>query len=80
MESVLLDALVKGGPVAILALVIFWMYRIDRKGSEKRIHDVHEAHSERLENLLEKDQESREDNTRALTELNILLRKLNGRK
>ena len=80
MESVLLDALVKGGPVAILALVIFWMYRIDRKASEKRIHDVHEAHSERLEYLLEKDQESREDNTKALTELNTMLVRMNGKK
>ncbi|GAG61587.1 unnamed protein product [marine sediment metagenome] len=80
MDSFLIEALAAGGPVAILAGIIFFMYRKDRKDTERRIHDVHSAHSERLENLLEKDQETREDNTKALTELNILLRKLNGRK
>lgn len=80
MESSLLEVVAAGGPIAILAVIIFWMYRKDRKDTERRIHDVHKAHSERLENLLEKDQETREDNTKALTELNILLRKLNGRK
>ena len=78
MELSLVDALISGGPVAVLAGIIFWMYRIDRKSNEKRIHDVHEAHSERLEHLLEKDQESREDNTKALTELNTLLVRMNG--
>ena len=64
----------------MLALLIFLMYRMDRKGSEKRIHDVHEAHSSRLENLLEKDQETREDNTKALTELSVMLAKMNGKR
>ena len=80
MEPTLFEALVSGGPVAVLAGIIFWMYRIDRKGTEKRIHDVHEGHSERLENLLHKDQESREDNTKALTELNTLLVRMNGKR
>ena len=80
MELSLVDALISGGPVAVLAGIIFWMYRIDRKSNEKRIHDVHEAHSDRLEHLLEKDQESREDNTKALTELNTLLVRMNARK
>ena len=69
MELPLVEALASGGPVAILASIIFVMYRQDRRSSEKR-----------LSNLLEKDQETREDNTKALTELNVLLRKLNGRR
>jgi len=68
------------GVGAFLGTLIFLMYRKDRKDTERRIHDVHNAHSERLEVLLEKDQETREENTKALTELNVLLRKLNGRK
>jgi len=80
MSFSILEALVSGGPVAILALIIFIMYRIDRKGSETRIHDVHKAHSSRLEILLEKDQESREDNTKALTELIVALKSMNGKR
>jgi len=80
MESSIIDAVVSGGPVAVLALIIFLMYRKDRRDTERRVHDVHSAHSERLEALLEKDQKTREDNTMALTELNILLRKMNGRR
>jgi len=80
MEGILLENLATGGPVAILACFIFWMYRKDRKDTEGRIHDVHGAHSERLESLLEKDQQTREENTKALTELNIVLRRMNGGK
>ena len=65
----LLDIAAKAGAGVLLGLVIFFMYRTDRRSSEKR-----------LSNLLEKDQETREDNTKALTELNVLLRSLNGRK
>ena len=80
MEFAILEALVTGGPVAILAVIIFWMYRKDRKDTEGRIHDVHSAHSERLKNLLEKDQKTREDNTKALAELLTWLRAKNGGK
>lgn len=72
-----------GGSLGVGAFgmaLIFMMYRKDKVATEKRIHDVHEAHSERLENLLEKDQETREDNTRALTELNTMLIRMNGKK
>lgn len=56
------------GVGALLGLVIFFMYRQDRKASEKR-----------LSQLLERDQESREEHTKVLTELMILLTRLNGR-
>ena len=80
MEQSLLEAVISGGPVAILAVIIFWMYRKDRKDTENRIHDVHNAHSDRLENLLEKDQETRECNTKAVTELITYLKQKNGNK
>lgn len=80
IESAIIEGLSTGGPVAVLAYLIFRMYRSDKKTTENRIHDVHEAHEERLELLLEKDQESRGKQTTALTELTVLIRKLNGRR
>ena len=67
------------GVGAFLGTLIFIMYRKDRQDTENRIHDVHNAHSERLATLLEKDQDTRERNTAALTELIITIRKINGR-
>jgi len=56
------------GVGALLGVIIFYCYRIDRRQSEKR-----------LSALLERDQETRENNTRATTELISYLRGLNGR-
>ena len=56
------------GVGAFLGVIIFFMYRQDRRVSEKR-----------LTRLLEEDQKSREDNTKALTELTTLLFRLNGK-
>lgn len=56
------------GVGAFLGLVIFLMYRQDRRSSEKR-----------LSQLLEKDQETREEYTKVLTELITLLTRMNGR-
>jgi len=55
------------GVGGFLGLCIFLMYRQDRKSSEKR-----------LTSLLEKDQGSREENTKVLSELVTLIRRLNG--
>ncbi len=66
-ETVAIEALLQGGPVAILAYIIFWIYRKDRKSSE-----------DRLTKIIERDQDSREHNTAALTELVVLLKHMNG--
>lgn len=79
-----------GGVGGLLAVLIFFMYRIDRKATEKRIFynaeetekrvcAIHEAHSARFEHLLTQDQATREANTKALTELIALMVRLNGR-
>ena len=68
-----------GGVGGLLSVIILLMYWLDRRHTEKRINDVHKAHSERLEHLLEQDQETREDNTKALTELITYLKLKNGR-
>jgi len=80
MVTSLVEALAGGGPVAILALVVFVMYRRDRKSSEDKLRQDRMFMEDRLTNILEKDQESREKNTSALTELTILLKSMNGRK
>jgi len=56
------------GVGAFLGLIIFLMYRSDRKSSESR-----------LTKLLQEDQKSREENTKALSELTSLLNRMNGR-
>ena len=58
-----------GGVGAVFGIVIFLMYRQDRKSSEKR-----------LSHLLEQDQLTRAENTKALTELTTLLFRMNGGK
>lgn len=57
-----------GGVGAVFGIVVFFIYRIDRKASEKR-----------LSKLLEQDQLTRAENTKALTELVTLLVRMNGK-
>ena len=76
MESAIIESIAVGGPIAILATIIFSMYRRDRLSTEKMWRESKKFTDE----LIGRDQETREDNTKALTELNILLRKMNGRK
>ena len=89
MESSLLEALVTGGPVAILAFIIFCMYRRDRCNSEKLIaemkvdtekmwRDSKKFTEDRLTGIIVRDIETREDHTKVMTELIILLRNING--
>lgn len=83
-----------GGAIAV---IIFIMYRYDRKASEcqlaeskkeseaqllevnKQVRDDRKFMEDRLTSILEKDQQSREDNTKALTELTTVLTRMNGK-
>jgi len=67
------------GVGALLGLIIFWMYRHDRKSSESRHLEAWRASEERLAKLIEQDQKTRQENTKALTELVTLLVRMNGR-
>lgn len=80
MSSMLIESLAAGGPVAILAGIIFIMYCKDRHNSEKSLRQDRMFMEDRLTGILEKDQESREKNTSALTELTTQLRLMNGRR
>lgn len=67
------------GVGALLGLVILFMYRQDRRASEKRHLEAWRASEERLSKLLERDQQTREDNTKMLAEVKALLNHINGR-
>lgn len=68
-----------GGVGGLIAIVVLFMYRQDRKASEKRHLEAWRASEERLSKLIERDQDSRENNTKVLAELTNLLKALNGR-
>ncbi len=67
MDGELLKQALELGPVAVLAIIIFLLYRIDRKASEKR-----------LSGLLSEDQKTRTEHTKVLTELITYLKQKNG--
>ena len=79
MEAVLADGLITGGPVAILAALIFIMYVRHRNNSEKCLRDDRIFMEDRLTKIIESEQKTREENTKAVVELNILLRTMNGK-
>ena len=73
MPPELAELIKLGGGVA-LAGMMFWFYQEDRASSGAR----HQANTEQLLRLLDADQKTREDNTRAVTELLTWLKRRNG--
>lgn len=63
------------GVGAFLGTLIFIMYRKDRNSTEKMWRESKKFTDE----MVERDQDTREENTKAITELNVLLRRMNGR-
>jgi len=63
------------GVGGVLGIVIFLMYRRDRRDTEKRWRDM----TEDLIASRDRETESRDNNTAATTELAILMKKLNGK-
>jgi len=68
------------GVGAFLGSLIFMMYRRDRLNTETMWRESKKFTEDRLTELIEKDRESREDNTKAVTELVTLLLRMNGNK
>jgi len=82
MENLLLNYLISGGSsaaVVVLAIIIFWAYRKDRKSSEERQRSDRVFMEDRLTKMVESEQETRGENTRAITELTTYLKIKNGR-
>lgn len=79
MEFILLEYLGGLGVGCILALVIFFMFRREVTNNRKQMREDRRYMEDRLTGLLEGDQKTRADNTKALTELTTLLVRLNGK-
>ncbi len=79
MEVNLIESLASLGVGAVFGLVVFFFYRIDRKSTEKMWRESKKFTEDRLTELIGKDRESREENTKALTELITTLQRINGR-
>lgn len=67
------------GVGAFLAVVIFLMYRNDRESSEEKLRQDRVFMEDRLNTIIERDQVTREANTKAVTELVTVLERMNGR-
>jgi len=68
------------GVGCLLAVIIFLMYRRDRKCSEDQLRQDRMFMEDRMDKIINRDQESREKHTRALEELTTTLQRMNGRK
>jgi len=67
------------GVGAFLGALIFLIYRRDRQASEKSQREDRRFMEDRLTQILHDEVRSREENTKALTELTILISRLNGK-
>ncbi len=74
------------GVGTILAILIFLMYRRDRKTSEEQLVGYAEQlrqdrvfMEDRMDGIINRDQVTREKNTEATVALTVLLEKMNGR-
>ena len=74
-----LSAAASLGVGAFLGTLIFIIYRIDRKASEQRFERLCQHHDQKWSAVVASDQKTREENTKALTELNDMLKKMNGK-
>jgi len=74
-----IEAICSLGVGGALAVIIFIMYRRDRKSSTEQIRQDRVFMQDQMKNIIDRDQESREGLTKAVTELTTLLIRLNGR-
>jgi len=75
----ILSAAASLGVGAFLGTLIFIIYRIDRRASEQRFERLCEHHDKKWAAVVQADHKTREENTKALTELINILTKMNGK-
>ena len=82
-----LEAILSLGVGGVLAIIIFLMYRRDKNSSEKRIADICEGHENRLieigqqmSTMIKREQDTREEQTKVLSELTTTLKRMNGKR
>ena len=74
-ELSVINTLASLGVGCVLGAMIFLMYRRDRRDTEQRWREM----CKDLITVRQKETDSRDKNTAALTELNVLIRRLNGK-
>lgn len=75
-----IEAVCSLGVGGVLAIIVFMMYRRDRKSSEIQLRQDRIFMEDRMNKIIDRDQATREANTHALTELTTVLHRLNGKK
>lgn len=80
MDPELIKAVSSLGVGAVLAVLIFIMYRRDRLSSENRLREDRMFMEDRLSSIIKEDQIGRKDNTAALVGLTTVLARINGKK
>jgi len=79
MEINIITTIASLGVGAVFGIVVFIIYRIDRKASEQRFEKLCQHHDQKWTVVVAADQKTREGNTKALTELINILTKMNGK-
>lgn len=74
------EAICSLGVGGVFGIVVFMMYRRDRKSSESQLRQDRVFMEDRMNKIIDRDQESREANTKVNTELVTLLQRMNGKK
>ena len=74
MEPIMIDILQGAGPAGAIAIVVLWMYR----QAVKQQREYRRFSEDRIAKLVERDRESRDRHTTALTELITWLKARNG--
>lgn len=69
-----------GGIGGLLAVVVIFLYRQDRKDTLQQLRTDRKYMEDRLTTIICEDQKSRESNTHALTQLTMLIERLNGKR
>jgi len=76
MELDFIKAVASLGVGAVFGLVVFFVYRTDRKDTEKRMGALLQQDME----LRKEENETRKENTGVLSSLKTLIERLNGKK
>lgn len=68
-----------GGLGGLLTVLVIYLYRQDRKDTLQQLRTDRKYMEDRLTTLISEDQKSREENTHVLTQLTMLIERLNGK-
>ena len=79
MELSVLNALASLGVGAVFGGVMFYVYRADQKKNSEQLREDRRYTEDRMTIILENYNKTTEGNSKALTELIVLLHALNGR-